>query len=111
MRYLVTLALRQQLPDDYASIDETLINGVKVHAKIEDLYPQTFYGAAQTDRPVTHMIWLRWLDWLDMRHVIIRVTQRPDGSTRADVFRIRRVKELNGRKRFLEIEAELEVRD
>ena len=111
LRWLVLLARRDQLPDDFAGIDEPLVDAVRVHAKIEDLYPQTFYAAAQTDRPVTHMIWVRWRGWLDTTHVIIRTTRLPIGSPRTELFRIRRVKELNGRKRFLAIEAELEKRE
>ena len=112
LRYPVILARRDQLPDDYASIDEELANAIRVHAKIEDLYPQTYWGiAAQTDRPVTHMIWIRWLGWIDTTHVIIRHTRLPNQELRTDLFRIRRVKEMNGRKRFLEMECELEHRE
>jgi SPP1 family predicted phage head-tail adaptor len=111
LRWLVFLAERVQVPDDLTGIEETLNNAVRVHAKVEDLYPQTFYAAQQTDRPVTHMIWLRWLPWLDTRHVILRNTKLYHGRKRIDVYRIRRVKELNGRKRFLEIEAEQEKRE
>ncbi len=110
LRYEVMLARRSQLPDGGTGIAEILVSATRVHAKIEDAYPQTYYGSQQTDRPFTHMIWLRWIGWLDTTWVIVRHSLLWDGSPRYDVFRIRRIKELNGRKRFLEIECEQEAR-
>lgn len=111
LRWPVQIAQREQLPASGGGIDEVLVDCILVYAKIEALRPMTFYGAAQTDRPVTHMIWLRWLDWLDTTHVITRELRRLDGTPRREVFRIRRVKEMAGQQRFLEIEAELEHRE
>ena len=111
LRYPVLLARRDQVPDSDTGITETLANMITVRAKIEDAYPQTYYAAAQTDRPFTHMVWLRFIGWLDTTYVIIRKSFLPDLSWRYDVLRIRRVKELNGRKRFLVLECQQERRE
>lgn len=79
------------------------------HADIQSTYPGTFYASAQVDTPVTHMIRLRWTDYVENIYVIGRVTKRPSDETlRAELYRVRRVKETGGRKRFVEIECELE---
>jgi len=62
------------------------------------------------DTPITHRIVIRWLDWIDTTHVILRNTTRPNGSVRSEIFRIRRMKEIDGRQRFLELECEQESR-
>ena len=111
LRWPVQVARREQLPASDGGITEALVDRILVYAKIEALRPMTFYGAAQTDRPVTHMIWLRWLDWLDTTHVILREMRRLDCTPRLEVFRIRRVKEMAGAQRFLELEVELEHRE
>lgn len=82
-----------------------------VHADIQPIAPMTFVAGQQTDRPITHRIIIRWLDWLDQTWVIIRRTTRPDDQTkRQEVYRVRRVAEIEGRKRFLELLVELEGR-
>ena len=91
-------------------IQENLQHVMRVNASIKPVGPMTFYGAAQVDTPVTHKIAMRWLDWIDTRHVIIRETLRLDGTTRREIFRIRRVMESDGRKRFIEMECEQEKR-
>ena len=88
-------------------IDETII-GVTVHADVQAVGGLTFWGAEQTDTPITHRIFMRWHDYLDQTKVVVRDTLRPDSTTRREIFRVRRMKELGGRKRFVMIEAELE---
>lgn len=70
----------------------------------------TFLTGQQTDRPITHRVMIRWLDWLDERYVIIRRSLRPDQSARDEVFRIRKIGEVEGRKRFMELLVEQESR-
>ena len=111
LRWPVTISRRVQVPSGAASISEAPADAIHVHADIIAVGPQTFLGSAQTDRPMTHWIRLRWLDWIDQTHVIERRTRRRDGTVRVETFRIRRVKEIDGRKRFIECEAELEMRD
>jgi hypothetical protein len=58
---------------------------------------------------VTHLITISWRDYPATVDVIARSTIRPDdGSQRTELFRVRRTKELAGRKRFLQMECELE---
>lgn len=110
LRWLVTVAKRRENFDGPGgiSIFEDYLEVEKVRAEIIPISALTFYGAAQVDMPVTHRITCRWLDYVDNKHVVIRDTERPDGSVRHELFRIRRVRELNGRKRFTSLEAELE---
>ncbi|HSS23995.1 MAG TPA: hypothetical protein VLL82_06245, partial [Mycobacterium sp.] len=55
------------------------------------------------------LIRTRWLDYIENTFVIMRSTMRPtDGTLRTELFRVRRVKEIAGRKRFCEFEVELE---
>jgi head-tail adaptor len=99
----------QPFGDAQVGIVETITVVATVHADVQAIGALTFWNTQQTDTPVTHRIRMRWQDYLDNTHVIQRTTARPsDGSSRTETFRIRRIKELAGRKRFVEIEAELE---
>lgn len=110
LRWPVAIATRVQRPDGGTSIDESFEDVQHVRADIQPIGPMTFVGSAQTDTPITHRILLRWLDWIDQRHVVLRRTIRPDGSQRTEVFRIRKVEEIDGRKRFVRLLAEEERR-
>jgi hypothetical protein len=111
MRWPITIAQRSQAPTSGGGIAETLNNPFTWWAKIEATRPQTFYGTAQVDTPVTHFMQIRFLDWLDTTYVISRDLTLPDGSTRTELFRIRRVKEEGtGPLRWLDLEVELEKR-
>jgi hypothetical protein len=106
----VQIAKRVQAPAQPATIAETLINIMEVRADIQPLGPMTFVGSEATDRPITDRIYIRWLDWLDLTHVIVRSTFRLDKTWRIEIFRLRKIGEVEGRKRYLEILAELEHR-
>jgi hypothetical protein len=110
LRWQVNLCQRVQTPSESTTaISEDFIVLAVVHADIQATYPGTFYLGAQVDTPITHMIRMRWNDYLEQTNIITRTTTRPtDGTNRTEVYRIRRVKEIGGRKRFIEIEAELE---
>jgi head-tail adaptor len=138
LRWRVTLYRRDQTPDPGLGIKETLVPIATVQADIQPTYPSTFYNAVAVDIPVSHMIRCRWLDYVENTHVIMRSTlraieQRPatwdqgvtvwdDGASpwddprqmatdqrqRTELFRVRRIKEVAGRKRFVEFECELE---
>ena len=108
LRWLVTIYKRNQTPDSGTGIAETLVSVGTAHANIEASRPLTFYGSEQVDRPVTHMITMRWTPFLDTTHAITRQTNLPDGTIRIETFRIRRIMELAGRKRFMRLECELE---
>jgi hypothetical protein len=104
------IATREQTASGTATISETPTDLMAVMADVQPIGPMTYLAGQQTDRPITHKIRLRWLDWIDETHIIVRRSTRLDGSVRTETFRVRRVKEVDGRKRFLEIEAELEMR-
>lgn len=110
LRWPVTIAKRIQAAAGASTITETLTDIITVRADVQPLGPMTFIAAQQTDRPLTHKIRIRWLDWLDLTHIIIRRTIRPDLTTREEIFRIRKIGEIDGRKRFCEILAEMEHR-
>ena len=110
LRWPVHIAQRIQTPAASASISESLLNLMLVHADIQPLGPMTYLGGEATDRPITDRIIIRWLDWLDQTHVIVRSTLRLDQSKRLEIFRIRKIGEVQGRKQYLEILAELEHR-
>jgi head-tail adaptor len=110
LRWPVTVLTRKQIPSGTATITEFPVDAYQTHADVQPIGAMTFYAGQQTDRPITHRITMRWLDWIDETHAIIRNTTRLDGTIRTETFRIRRVKEVDGRKRLIEIEAELEMR-
>ena len=108
LRWLVTLYRRDQAPADDLALTETLVPIATVHADIQPTYASTFYASTQVDTPITHMINIRWADYPATIDVVIRSTTRPGGGQRSEIFRVRRTKEVGGRKRFLQMECELE---
>jgi len=109
LRWLVTLYRRDQAPADDLALTENLVPLATVHADIQPTYASTFYQSTQVDTPVTHMICIRWQDYPATIDVVIRSTSRPDDQTiRSELFRVRRSKEIAGRKRFIQLECELE---
>ena len=109
LRWLVTLYRRDQAPADNLALTETLVPIATVHADIQPTYASTFYQTTQVDTPITHMIAIRWQDYPATIDVVARSTKRPDsGALRTELFRVRRTKEVGGRKRFLQMECELE---
>jgi hypothetical protein len=109
LRWLVWLYRRDQAPGPNAAVAEDFVLIAACHADVQPTYPTTHYLSAQIDTPVTHLIRVRWVDYVENTNVIRRPTFRPtDQSYRTELYRVRRVKELAGRKRFCELECELE---
>lgn len=108
LRWLVTLYRRAQEPNDDLALLESLVPIATVHANIEPTYASTFYASTQVDSPITHMITIRWENYPETVDAIARSTILRDGSQRTELFRVRRTKEIAGRKRFLQMECELE---
>jgi head-tail adaptor len=108
LRWLVTLYTREQDPAPDLALMETLEPIATVHADIQPTYASTFWETTQIETPITHMINIRWQDYPQTIDVVIRSTNRPDGTQRSELFRVRRTKEVAGRKRFLQMECELE---
>jgi Phage head-tail joining protein len=110
LRWPVLVANRDQTPEATGTgILESFAGMTQVRADVVPVGAMTFWGTMQTDSPgITHRIFLRWFDAIDNECVIFRTTRRNDGSVRYERFRIRRWKELGGRKRFVCVECELE---
>jgi head-tail adaptor len=108
LRWLVTLYRRDQAPADDMALQENLVPLATVHADIQPTYASTFYQSTQVDTPITHMINIRWQDYPATIEVVARSTTRPDRSQRTELYRVRRTKEVGGRKRFIQMECELE---
>lgn len=110
LRWPVLIARRNQMPDQAGTGIVTSFDGMaKVRADVQAVGAMTYWGTMQTDSPaVTHRIFMRWTDAIPNTHAIFRTTRRNDGSLRWEQFRVRRWKELGGRKRFVAIECELE---
>jgi head-tail adaptor len=109
LRWRVTLYRRHQGPGPNSGISDTFVPICAVHADVQPTYPSTFYNSAAIDTPVSHLIRMRWQDYVENTHIIMRSTDRPtDGTMRTELFRVRRLKEIAGRKRFAEFECELE---
>lgn len=108
LRWLVTLYRRDQAPAEDLALEETLVPIASVHADVQPSYFSTFSQSTQIDGPVTHIINIRWQDYPANADVVVRSSKRPDGTLRTELFRVRRTKEIAGRKRFLQMECELE---
>ena len=110
LKWLVSIAQRRNEPTDGGGLSDEYVDVLSVHADIEPMGPMTFRLGVQTDTPATHIVTIRWLDWVDTNNVILRKTKRPNDTIRSELFRIRRVMENDGRKRFLTLECEQEER-
>lgn len=108
LRWIVTLYRRDQAPAEDLALEETLVPLATVHADIQPTYPSSFMQSTQIEAPITHMINVRWRDYEQAADVVTRSTKRPDGGLRTELFRVRRSKEVMGRKRFIQLECELE---
>jgi hypothetical protein len=89
-------------------IDEIPTDSILVRADVQAVGDLTFWSGMQTDSPITHRIFIRWIDAIPNIAVVGRMTLRRDGSARVERFRVRRWKELGGRKRFTLLACELE---
>jgi hypothetical protein len=110
LRWPILIATREQTPEAAGvGIVEAFPAMASVRADVQPVGAMTYWGSMQTDSPgITHRIFIRWRDALDNTTVIFRTSLRNDGTLRWERFRVRRCKELGGRKRFLCIECELE---
>ena len=109
LRWRVALYRRDQAPAPDLAAEETLVLLGRAYADIQPTFASTFYQSTQVDTPITHMINIRWADYPTTIEVVTRVTERQtDGTLRGELFRVRRTKEIGGRKRFLQMECEIE---
>jgi head-tail adaptor len=109
LRWRLTLANRVQTAEsDNAGILENYVMLTTVYGNVQPIRPSTFWLAQATDSPVSHLIQMRWVSYLDNTQAVLRKTILRNGVERFEIFRVRRIKELGGRKRLVEIEAEFE---
>jgi head-tail adaptor len=108
LRWWVTLYRREQMPADNGALVERLVPIVRTHADIQPAYFSTFWESTQIEAPVTHVINMRWQSYPGTVDVVVRSTDLPDGAQRTELFRVRRSKPIAGRKRFIQMECELE---
>jgi len=108
LRWLVTLCRRDQAPADDLALRETLVPLARVHADIQPSYASTFFQSTQVDSPITHVISIRWQNYPTRADVVVRAMMLPDGSRQMEIYAVRRTKQVGGRKRFLQMECELE---
>jgi hypothetical protein len=108
LRWLVTLYRRDQAPAPDMALQEVLVPLATVHADIQPAYFSTLWQSTQIDGPVTHIINIRWQNYPATVEVVARSTLLNDGTQRTELFRVRRSKEVMGRKRYLQMECELE---
>ena len=109
LKWPVYLATRLQIAQAGGTgINEVPSNAIKVHADIQAVGALTFWGGTQVDAPITHRIFIRWIEAVDNTSTVIRQTLRRNGSLRTERFRVRRWRELGGRKVYAMLEVELE---
>lgn len=108
LKWFVTLYRRDQAPAEDLALDETLVPIARVHADIQPAYLSTFYQSTQVDTPVTHIINIRWQRFPSTVEVVVRTGHGNDQIPYSELFRVRRAKEVAGRKRFIQMECELE---
>lgn len=108
LRWPVQLRTNIQTPNTTTGIIETYTNTRTVYADVRPVGAITLYLGQQLGNDVTHRIAVRWIDYADTVDFVFRDTTRPDGTTRTERFRVRRVEEIEGRKRFAALYCELE---
>lgn len=108
LRWLVTLYRRDQAPAGDLALQETLVPIASTHADIQPSYASTFWQSTQVDTPITHIVNIRWQRYPSTIDVVVRSSQANDAVPYSELFRVRRTKEVGGRKRFLQMECELE---
>lgn len=108
LRWWVTLYRRDQSPADDLALQEVLVPIVTTHADVQPAYFSTMWQSTQIEAPVTHIINIRWQNYPSTIDVVARSTDLRDGTQRTELFRVRRSKEVGGRKRFIQMECELE---
>lgn len=112
LRYRVTLGLRGEQQDPASTgLLESYQRIGEVNASITPTSAEMFIGSEQVGTPITHRIVFRWTGYEQSQFfdVIVRQLDLPNDTTRAEIFRVRRIQEFDGRQRFVVADVELEV--
>ncbi|MDE2342922.1 MAG: head-tail adaptor protein [Betaproteobacteria bacterium] len=111
LRWPFQLVKRTQAVSGTSGITETVTDQATIWGKIENTYATTYWGinGAQSERPITHMIWVRWRPYLDNTYALQRLRTLPDGTQVTEIYRIRRVCEIDQKTWIVRLECEQET--
>lgn len=93
----VNIRRRVDVPALDSGLDQTFPESMPRWAKIEPAGSAVYAGSVQIDDTVTHRITVRYLDGLSNAHEIVHGDR---------VYRVKRITDMNGARRFTVIEAE-----
>lgn len=93
----ITLRRRVDEPDEHFGVTPTYRDEIRTWAKMAQPGAAAYQGSVQTENIVTHYFTIRWRTGVTADHEICC-----DGQ----VFRIRRVRDLNSQRRWLLLECE-----
>jgi head-tail adaptor len=96
LRHLLALEVRSQTPDEGVSLTETFTEVAQAWGAIEATRGAIYAAGMQVGERNTHRITMRWRDPASFTH-LSRGTQR---------WRVREVRDPDGRRRELEVLAE-----
>lgn len=95
----VLIRLRKDVPVGAADVDVIYTQPRTRWARIQPVGTATYTETAQTDKAITHRIWLRKIEGVTDAHEIVHITS---GS----VYRVQRLADLDGGNDFTIIEVE-----
>jgi head-tail adaptor len=113
MRWKCSIATRSVKPLNANSQVQTdqYTNIRLVYADIQPVSTFTFFNSKQIDNEITHKFYIRYQDVISMFDVILRNTINPDGTSVQELFHIKRIAPIDGRKRFMVLDCVQETKD
>lgn len=93
----VTLRLRSDVPAPDQGLDSLFTDQKKRWAKIEPVGTAVYAAGVQTDVKITHRVIFYYLKGMSEAHEVVH------GAT---IYRVRRVADMNGSRRFTLLEVE-----
>ena len=93
----ITLRLRTDIPALDQGLDSLFTDQKRRWAKIEPVGTAVYANGVQTDMKVTHRVTFYYLKGMSESHEVLH------GTT---IFRVRRVADMNGNRRFTLLEVE-----
>lgn len=93
----ITIRLRVDEPGDDFGVSPTYPDKIRTWAKIAQPGAAAYQGSVQTENTVTHYFTIRWHRNITADHEVVC-----DGQS----YRIRRMRDLNSKRRYLLLECE-----
>lgn len=93
----ITLRVRSDFPATDMGLDSNYPSSIPTWAKIEPVGSVIYAGSVQVDNTVTHRVTLRYRTGITDSHEVV------EGNT---VYRVKRVTDMNGARRFTVLEVE-----